>query len=528
MKFRYKVLASFILLIVLNACVRDEANESITQEENRIDLKHISKTDIEINTNLTSILNTVKEKLAISQSENQRTFEDINNSISINTDEAISITYGNYHSYTFAIVNTNENDVKNLLLSYNGNNYDAFLIEYALSAVEIESFIQNNSTIDITNNMSKTRLENFDVIGALNNYNQTTRTTNGDTCYDIIWVVHPRDFQEYPHIEEVPCPEDTDPHVGDDGVSGSGSSNPDDGNHNPSGGGSGDSENDNDQDTDDDNEDNPDDVNDDNCIADANGECVNDMTSPLVIDNDIKNCKELQNDLKEPENPITLPQKSIREALMDLKQQITDNVDVTAGESGYHLITTVSGDRKANPIPNAGTLNTIRYRTFPNIYGGGHLHARNGKAFPMFSFGDVIDLLAWSNNYTGSTHKPILVHYLVTYQGVYAIKIDNLEVLQQLQPILDDKDDANGDGIDLILEYNKKIENEYSKYQDNMDEPNGSPSQYEREFLKFMANFDGTGNGLGISIYRANNDVTSWEKLTLNDDESIGKAPCGN
>ena len=148
----------------------------------------------------------------------------------------------------------------------------------------------------------------------------------------------------------------------------------------------------------------------------------------------------------------------------------------------------------------------------------------------MFSFGDVIDLLEWSNNYNpnSTNQSPILVHYLVTYQGVYAIKIENLAILQQLQSILNDKYDENGDLIDEIEKFNEKIERRFSRYQDGMDEPNGSPSEYEREFLKFMADFDGNGSRLGISLYKADNALTNWDKLSLKEDESIEPTPCGN
>jgi hypothetical protein len=55
---------------------------------------------------------------------------------------------------------------------------------------------------------------------------------------------------------------------------------------------------------------------------------------------------------------------------------------------------------------------------------------------------------------------------------------------------------------------------------------NGSPSQYQNSLLKILSNYD--GNGLGISLYKANNDLTNWDKLKLSHRDNYPplKNPC--
>lgn len=90
-----------------------------------------------------------------------------------------------------------------------------------------------------------------------------------------------------------------------------------------------------------------------------------------------------------------------------------------------------------------------------------------------------------------------------------------------------DYNDANDDGIDMFDDFARPLRNKYERFVDNITKiPEGADSDYQRAFLKFITNFNGTGSNAGISLYRADEDLTVWRKLTLNEDDEIIPVPC--
>lgn len=520
---RFKFLIFFIIFLGLNGC-EDEGDLDITTEE--IGKKKFQRISLE--SFASKVGNIPKyDQLSILFDINNTISQqrlDINNEATLITDEIVMIEEDDVTYYTFKIdTNIIENEFYNLVVSIDnsGDILGMRILEYTPSENWLDDTTQTFSgTIKLIENEF---FVDSDIMTALN-----ARVSN--TCvvsYDWEWNCNANN----PHAPNTceaggsdiiiipvygPCPAGID---AGDSPGGGLPINP--GNNSP---GSGTNDGSNNDDSDDDSQD------DDCIIVDSNGNCQSDATTPMpvITKADKKNCEELEEDLQDPEYPIPDSQKSIIQALTNLKNEATNALDPNAREKGFNLSTNSSNQKVASPI-NIGNSNKIKYNKYINIYGGLHLHPRNGKAFPMFSFYDILNLLEFHNNFNPSspTKPSVFVHYLVTYQGVYAIKIDDVSVLQQLQPILDDLDDANEDGIDLAKDYDDSLENVYSRFQDSMENPNGSPGEYEKELLKFMNNFDGNGNGLGISLFRANSSLTNWEKLTLNNNVVEG-APCLN
>jgi hypothetical protein len=241
---------------------------------------------------------------------------------------------------------------------------------------------------------------------------------------------------------------------------------------------------------------------------------------------DPNNCDQLMNLIETPEI-ISPTFVSPKKAIINLKTAL-NTFNPSALEQGFALSHDSSLNSRASSVPSFSS-NKIRYPNHANIFGGIHLHPNNGRAIPMFSGGDILSLLQFSNNYNNNaeTSPTLFTHIVVTTQGVYAIKINNLEALQQLQPFLDDKNDANGDGVNEYKIFTERLDKPLRRFADNFDTPNGAPSDYERVFLRFINNFDGNGTPLGVDLYRANEDLNNWDKLTLNEStNTITPAPC--
>jgi len=130
--------------LLFTTCEKEDASEEIIQTDDQatdLVLKHFSRKDIEGNPKLVSKLGEFNDKLARNKSAK---FSDasIYNSeydFTIHTDTATYIQNGDYHSYTFPIVQGDDDKIINVLFELNDKKeYDAFLVEYDYSANELK------------------------------------------------------------------------------------------------------------------------------------------------------------------------------------------------------------------------------------------------------------------------------------------------------------------------------------------------------------------------------------------------------
>ena len=163
------------------------------------------------------------------------------------------------------------------------------------------------------------------------------------------------------------------------------------------------------------------------------------------------------------------------------------------------------------PYWETGTANTA-----PVSFGGfwyGSIHTHPFGYDTMFSWQDVSNLLKLYED-TRITNKKIVFNMIVCSNNeVYCIKIDNfLQLKLELKndwdiPELADCDDALKDAY--LVEMMQKV---YSK-----------DTNSERAFLKRFANY-------GISLYKANSNLTNWSKLTVNtpitNSSIVNENPC--
>ena len=113
----------------------------------------------------------------LSNLKNKRVYDE-NYDFIVNTDQAVMITNGNYHSLTFHVYRLVDNDLtENLVLSwYNGKYYPALYI-YNFTAEEKQK-VKNNVPFLLTKKIERKLLENFDVGTVARGVICTTTTTS--------------------------------------------------------------------------------------------------------------------------------------------------------------------------------------------------------------------------------------------------------------------------------------------------------------------------------------------------------------
>ncbi len=552
-----KYLAIVLLMLCVISCQREDDTD-LSNDTELIDrgfkIERIDFNALKQNENVLSALEPFTNKNT-SGNELSRIIHDSVNGFYIDTEKVIYIEKEGYHSYTFSMVPYEDNEkIENLLLSLQADqSYKAFILSYNLTDEEIETH-KEGGIVDFTEKMDVKSLAEFD-------FENMSSNEAARECLDFAWIQSPRDWGFDLVITVVDCPDESnnedDPEEIDAGDSSTGGatggdsqSGPNTGNPNSgstgeqtegdpgsddgsSSGGStnGSNSNENNGNSPDDNED---------CILDVDGNCIDDTSSLILIDDgddrsvDEKNCDELQKLFSIPNYPITPPLKSPKQAIAHLKTLLDQN-----GERGYSLNHLTSNlNAVASWISNPNN-NSIRYPYRQNTYGGCHSHQNDGKGDPFFSGQDLLDLLQFKNTYNNGTlvDPSLFVHVLVSNAGsitnenpvVHAIKIENPVLLQNLQIIVDDHGDADNDGIDLVLDFSKKIKQKYVEFEDpDTGQPNSDISLYQKALLRFLNDFDGNGSKTGISLYKANDDLTNWSKLTLSENNNINSDPCSN
>lgn len=188
-----------------------------------------------------------------------------------------------------------------------------------------------------------------------------------------------------------------------------------------------------------------------------------------------------------------------------IKKLKTDQSLTGVKEQGFNLSYNGKGNIVVSEVPEANTgSNHVNYSSNASLFGGIHCHL-NGL-FSMFSAADLflLDKFYQNHNYTanGGVSSPLIpVHVLVSNMGIYAISADNVQALEKLRAIYSDLDSSNTFKRDLEKVY-KRIENQ------NMV----TAGTHQKMFLEFLK-----ANDIKISLYIADEDMTKWTKLALNE-----------
>jgi len=235
------------------------------------------------------------------------------------------------------------------------------------------------------------------------------------------------------------------------------------------------------------------------------------------------------------ETPASLPTGavSIKTALQDLQNTVEEQS--TNHEEGYNFrYNTANGSMYAQKVTTwSSENNTVEYERTENTFGGAHFHQKSLQG--MFSHADIsvlYNFYFWfkTQPYNGinDANYPQPVHMLVANGQAYALAIEPADVNYFRQTY---NDILNGDDPDMKEDFKDNMERDYSNLYSTVGGWNSNKTILEKTFLKFVTKIDNSPKhyNLKVSLYRANTDLTGWEKLTISqngNDFSITPNPC--
>ena len=517
MKYKLKnYLKLGILLIGVSlfivSCQKDDDLKSNTKEETKkFTITPLFSKDLENKKEIINKINDINKK-DFKRTSLNKTITDSISGIEIKTEYANYIEYPdyNYHSYTFAVVNTPVNGgLENVFLSLQADgSYKEFLAHYNVSQEEID-MMNTGQFVNLENKITITELSNSSFSDATNNKvyydNDTMCWVNttwipGSLCSEgvhnywdivagIICVAQYQPTQGFHHTYNMFCNQDSGNNNSTTPIN-----NPSNGTQSGAGGTSTPPQ-------------------DETVVVTCNTRGSNCLPELDPIRE--KNCEELQKLLDMEADPTNSSPSTLKEVIADLKTGLPGEY-----EEGYELKHTSSDlDTSFDAVPpNRRDEGKCEYKVTINLYGGIHLHVNNANQYldskydPMFSHGDIFDLIKFQQNYNNPSDpnppdNSLFVHLLVTYQGTYAIKIKNPLKFQELNNILSNRRDKR--------KFERRFDQRFLKHNDTNGNPAGSPSDYETTLLKYINH----ERDLGISLFKTVNDAngvpTNWEEITI-------------
>lgn len=225
------------------------------------------------------------------------------------------------------------------------------------------------------------------------------------------------------------------------------------------------------------------------------------ITGNCIDENTIDPCEKLKNLFNTP-NP-------------DIKSTIQNNLqtDIATnphGEKAAYLQKLPDGTM-GTTVSAPTTTNNVKIRIGTNYYSAIHTHPND--CYPMFSYSDVVGLNNINNNL--EPHNEGLASFMLVCQdeGVfqtYAIVFETSELNNSIDYFLNTPENSGCSQDEVKAEIDILLGEEFA-----------NDSNYERVFLKFMAHTN-------VSIYKANSELTNWNKLTLGRgfNNAVNSTPC--
>lgn len=182
-------------------------------------------------------------------------------------------------------------------------------------------------------------------------------------------------------------------------------------------------------------------------------------------------------------------------------------VNNAAGESGVMLKRESNGTITSEVLPYTTNPNgenpSIKIKTGGRYYSAIHSHPKN--AYPMFSWSDIY--LLYRLEIATSNYNDRMTSFLLVCEddnGVkqtYAITFESIGLM--MEEVFTNPQNIGCTEAEIIKQMDIKFANAY-KAEDEKANPN-----YERLFLQL--NF-----GTNIGLYKADSNLTSWSKLSIN------------
>ncbi|MCD0471963.1 AHH domain-containing protein [Flavobacterium sp. JAS] len=131
-----------IFTLFFSSCQVEEATITSDTKSSNYNVKNISKDEINTNSKIVEKLQKLSSQKNSTSAKNI-TFNNLG--LTIQTDHARYIEDGNYHSYTFATLQKDTENIKNVLFSLNEKGeYDAYLVEYDYNKLDLAKFTNHN------------------------------------------------------------------------------------------------------------------------------------------------------------------------------------------------------------------------------------------------------------------------------------------------------------------------------------------------------------------------------------------------
>jgi hypothetical protein len=226
----------------------------------------------------------------------------------------------------------------------------------------------------------------------------------------------------------------------------------------------------------------------------------NETLQTIALDDDSianqKNCNEL-NDLTN--------HFAIKQQLIGLKSDAENENE--ENERGFSLRKDSQNQTYATPTITA-EYGEISYLALLNIFGVAHTHPHQSNgANPMFSAMDAFALkkhnTAFSHDIAG-TDESLSVYILVVATGTYAIKINDLEAIEAYAAQFPTKGKQKRE--------HKRLNTDYNDHHNPTTGETGDINDFEQEFTQYI-------QSKGISSYKADDDLSGWNRLQYNEAE---------
>ncbi len=207
--------------------------------------------------------------------------------------------------------------------------------------------------------------------------------------------------------------------------------------------------------------------------------------------------------------------QNAKPALEDLKTLAGSSLNY---ENGYLFRKNASGVRTNEQItPNTTSDHAIPIKTGTTVYAAAHTHTY--ELFPMFSWQDLYVLYSLYQN--SSINKSEATFIMIAKDcltcatvSTYAIKIDNfVKFRAKINSDLNNSNTAGYSDADKFKTANDIYDDKFK--------PGMNNSQLEKAFLEYIGTH-------GVSLYKANDDLSNWDKLELSNSPltPILKTPC--
>lgn len=230
-------------------------------------------------------------------------------------------------------------------------------------------------------------------------------------------------------------------------------------------------------------------------------------------------CQSLKNKLNEPFKNG----ENFKSKLQDLKNYVTNSVN----EKGY-------ANQNPNENPNTNTNLSNQYNPLlqktnlngeksvlisilgPQMFGYMHTHPDQPNVRGIHSIADIkvfLNMVKERDSYGLSIDNTYGI--VVGNHGVYALKIDNMNTIINGYVSIPDR-----------AEFNRFWDEFEKKYKEMIETVNTYPNTKtgnEKALLNLLKTIE---DMTGIGIYRANNELTNWDKLTLSSNGTIIPISC--